>query len=281
MLCAAETVEETIVSILKKQELGGKKLRTELHKKGIDVSSQAVYNALKKLISQEVVLKKRTSYGLNYVWLKRLSMFSQTAGSSEASALFRLQDLHEGDSATYHFKNLNSAGAFWMHVHQILLDSLHPNEVVALYSTNEWTSVVRAPQDIEWAETAAKSDKLTLFAIGKLNPHNKTYRSTYESGNLQISVGNDYGFPIGYYLNVFNDYIVELRVPVAVEERITKAFREHTNPVELHEALVSLNSKSIKIKLVIKKNHAQAKRLFRKVAKDFHIPRQFSSDLLI
>jgi hypothetical protein len=279
MLCATETVEETIVELLRNQEMGGKKLRAELEKKGISVSSQAVYNALKKLTQQEVVLKKRTSYGLNYVWLKRLSAFSKVPSDSESSALFRLEDLHEGDSVTYHFKDLNSAGAFWMHIHQIILDSLMPNEIAALYSTNEWTSVVRAPQDMEWAETAAKSNKLTLFAIGKSNQHNKSYKSKYESGNLIISVGNDYGFPLGYYLNVFNDYIVELIVPSSVEGKITQIFKEITKPADLRSALNAIDSKGLKIKLVIKKNHSQAKRLFRKVAKDFYIPQKYSSPL--
>lgn len=277
MLCAAETVEETIVSILREDVMGGRLLHEELVKRGIHVSSQAVYNALKKLLSQEVVLKKRTIYELNYVWLKRLHRFSRT--DSENSDLFRLDDLEDGDNAIYYFKNLNSAGAFWMHIHQILLDHLNPNQIAVLYSTNEWTSVIRQQQDTEWATTATRSNKLTLFAIGKSNPHNKTYKNQHESGNLQISVGKTYGFPAGYYLNVFNDYIVELIVPSALEEKISKNFQENADSVYLAKLLTGIGASATKVKLIIKRNPNQARKLFRKIAKDFHIPKEYNSPL--
>lgn len=275
MLCATETVEEALVSLLRKGAAGGKQLHAELSKMGIPVSPQAVYNALRKLLIQEVILKKGTIYEINYVWMKRVHRFSRV--ESEASDLFRLQDLENGDSAIYHFKSLNSAGAFWMHIHQILLDQLMPNQVAALYSTNEWTSVIRGPQDKEWATTASRSNKLTLFAIGKSNQHNKTYKRQHEAGNLKIGVGKTYGFPAGYYLNVFNEYVVELSIPSSIEDEITRIFQETSDTSKLKELMISIDSKGSKIRMVIKKNPAQAKRLFRKVAKDFHISKDFQS----
>ncbi len=272
MLCAKETVEEAIISLLRRGESGGKQLRTDLKNRGISVSSQSVYKALKKLIQEEVILKNGTKYGLNYVWLKRLQKFSKPLGGQDFS-LFNPDDLKEGERDIYYFNNLNRAGAFWMHVHQLLLDGLKSREVAVLYSTNEWTSIIRKMEDTEWARTASESDKLTLFAIGQDNYHNRLYKKEHAAANLQINVGQKYNFPVGYYLNVFNDYIVELVLPLSVEEKLGKLFTKPIDKKELNNALEEAGIYSCKVKLVVKRNHKLAQKLFKRISKDFYIPK--------
>lgn len=274
MLCAQENVEESIISLLRKDNSGGKKLQTDLEKMGISVSSQSVYKALKKLIGEEVILKNGTIYGLNYVWLKRLNQFSSPSkGKYEEFLLFKPGDLSEGEQDTYHFNNLNRAGAFWMHIHQILLDDLKPNQVAVLYSTNEWTSIIRKSADSEWAKTAIESSNLTLFAIGQENLQNRAYKNKHSKGNLQINIGKTYNFPTGYYLNVFNDYIVELILPKEVDDKITELFKKHTDKTVLHEMLIEAGVYNCKIKLTVKRNRKKAQRLSKRISKDFYIPR--------
>lgn len=278
MLLAKETVEEAIVTLLRARELKGSQLHAALARRGHTVSYQAVFNALKKLLQQEVVLKKKTYYGLNYVWLKRLAQFSSaTRPAPGVAPLFPIEDMSEGDRVTYNFDNLNKAGAFWMHVHQILLDSLKPRQVAVLYSTVEWTSLVREAQDTEWARTAAKTDKLTLFAIGRANAHDRAYKSQHESGNLIIQVGKSYGFHSGYYLNVFNDFVVELTVPTSVGDQLEALFAAAMDSKVLANNLLDSGLNASPVQLVIKKNHTHAHRLFKKIAKDFYIPRGYSS----
>lgn len=274
MLCARENVEESIISLLRKKNSGGKKIRADLEKMGILVSSQSVYKALKKLIGEEVVLKNGTIYGLNYVWLKRLNQFSSPSkGKSKEFLLFKPGDLLEGEQDTYYFNNLNRAGAFWMHIHQILLDDLKPNQTVVLYSTNEWTSIIRKSADSEWAKTAIENSNLTLFAIGQDNLQNRDYKSKHSKGNLQINVGKTYNFPTGYYLNIFNDYIVELILSKEVDNKITELFKKHTDKIMLYQELVDAGVYNCKIKLSVKRNQKKAQKLFKRISKDFYVPR--------
>lgn len=274
MLCAKETVEEAITILLRTKESGGKQLRSGLKDRGISVSSQSVYKALKKLIGEEVVLKNGTKYGLNYVWLKRLQKFSKPLGDHQDFSLFNPNDLLEGGRDVYYFNNLNRAGAFWMHIHQLLLDRLKPNQVAVLYSTNEWTSIIRKPEDSEWAKTAAESDKLTLFAIGKDNYHNQLYKKEHARDNLQISVGKTYNFPTGYYVNVFDDYVVELFLPVVIDEKLSKIFMKPIDTADLDQILEDAGVYSCKVKLVVKRNHKLAHKLVSKISKDFYIPKK-------
>ncbi|MES2216076.1 MAG: hypothetical protein V4481_02160 [Patescibacteria group bacterium] len=278
MLCAIERVDEAIVSLLREKELKGKELRIRLASQGIQVSSQAVYNALKKLIGEEVVLKKGTLYSLNYVWLKRLNQFSKLP--EVRSTLLDLQSMKEGDKDSYEFNNLNRAAIFWMHIHQILLDSLKSKQIAALYSANEWTSIIRKPGDLEWAKTAIKNDKLTLFAIGQKNQHNIDYKVAQSSGNLQISVGNTFDFAPGYYLNIFNDYVVELVMSDSVGRKLNQIFDESGSSDQLMQKVVDRGLHASKIKLIIRKNHNLAQKLFRRISKDFYIAKEFSSPLL-
>lgn len=278
MLCALERVDESIVSMLREKELKGKELRIRLASKGIRISSQAVYNALKKLIGEEVILKKGTLYSLNYVWLKRINQFSQLP--EVRSTLLDLQNMQEGDKDSYEFNNLNRAAIFWMHIHQILLDSLQPKQIAVLYSANEWTSIIRKPEDLEWAKTAIKADKLTLFAIGQKNKHNSTYKAVQTSGNLQISVGNTFDFPAGYYLNVFNDYVVEFVMLDSVGKKLNQIFNESSDGDQLIQKVIDSGLYTCKVKITIRKNHNLAKKLFKRIAKDFYISKDFSSPLL-
>jgi hypothetical protein len=273
MLCAKETVEEALISLLRTGETGGKQLRADLKNRGLSVSSQSVYKALKKLISEEVVLKNGTIYGLNYVWLKRLQQLAKPSQeTSQNFSLFNPNDLSEGERDVYYFNNLNRAGAFWMHVHQLLLDTLQPKQIAVLYSTNEWTSIVRRREDDEWAQTASQSDNLTLFAIGEDNYHNRLYKKEHFGGNLQISVGKNYGFPVGYYLNVFNDYIVELVLPNLVEEKLSEIFAKPIDDKNLDAMLGEAGVYGCKVKLVVKKNKKLAQKLSKRISKDFYLP---------
>lgn len=270
MLCANQTVEEKIVFLLRKQEVGGRKLHELLAVEGIHVSLQATYNALKKLVSQEVVLKNRTIYSLNYVWLKRLNQFSQAQKQP-----LSFEEMSEGDKYIYHFNDLNKAGAFWMHIHQVLMDTMETNGVVVLYSSNEWTSVIRKNADIEWAAMASNNTRLSLFAIGQKNAHNILYKKEHGSGNLQINIGKSYGFHSGYYLNVFNDYVVELVLPQSVADKINKIFDICKTEQELRSALDEAGVYSCRVSLIVKRNKKQAQKLFKKVAKDFYIAKRF------
>lgn len=281
MLCAEENVEESIISLLKARKSGGKQLRLDLQKIGISVSSQSVYNALKRLVQEEVVIKEGTKYLLNYVWLKRLYRFSEPIKTENQDfSLFNPSDLSEGERDVYQFNNLNRAGVFWMHIHQILLDSLESSQIVVLYSTNEWTSAIRGQADAEWAKTAAKSDKLTLFAVGDNNYQNRNYKKDHTSGNLQINVGKTYGFEKGYYMNVFNDYVVELFIPSLIDEKISEIFNKNIGKEELISAVNESEIYNCKVKLVVRKNRLVAKKLFKRISKDFYIPPMYSSPIL-
>jgi DNA-binding PadR family transcriptional regulator len=270
MLLAEETTEDHVVKILSKEELGGKRVREELKKSGIDISYQAVYKILKKLRKQEVILKNKTKYSINYVWLKRLQLFSSKDKSGSA---FIFQNLREGDKITYQFKDLNRAGSFWMHVFQVFFDQKDIKVAIA-YSPNEWTFVVREEQDVEWASTVRKHpEKITLFALGEKNKHNQEYKQKNNKENLKINVGKTYGFKKGYYFNVFNDYVVEMILPESVDEKISRILESNPRQKDLERLFMDKGILNTKSKLVIKRKKKLADKLYKKITQDFYLPK--------
>lgn len=268
------TKEEQVVFLLKTKEMTGREIFNSMSSKSGPVSRQSIYNILSKLLKQEVVVKQATKYSLNYVWLMRLNEFTNIA---RQKSTFTFHELDEGEKITYRFQNLEKTSTFWMHTFQVLYNRMPLKSAVPIYSSHEWTDIVRPDQDKEWREIVANGPNLVLFSIGDSSKLNKDYAKKYSHKNLVIHSGKTYGFSKGYYLNVFGDYLVEVRVPESLALLMDKLFVKQGDRRALKSSLIFGGLFNKKITLTIRRNKVTAQKLYRRLTKDYFIPKGFRS----
>ena len=258
MIFGKETnVSDKIIELL----ASDKQSADSLHE-SIPVSIQAVYKALRSLISSEVIVKNQQTYELSATWLKKVKE------NLNQSNTFRLEP---GDKISYSFNSITSLDRYWKHINQFATDTL-PNYPIFTYNPFPvwWFLDDIKESQIEYFKNLNKSNHSYFYLLGNNSGFTKKFIQEHKTESTRISHSE-----ITYFKNknitVISDYIITTTLPSGYRNIISDFFTSEKFLNKNLQAELQHRGK-LKIKLGIENNKLKAKKIRKQIAKDFYVP---------
>ncbi|OGI84031.1 hypothetical protein A2997_00520 [Candidatus Nomurabacteria bacterium RIFCSPLOWO2_01_FULL_36_10b] len=243
-------------------------------------TKQAVYKVLRGLRDNEVIVQRREEVMISNVWLGKISDFIETTQMhylSSAQLSHQRPDsnflsLKEKEKISYTFKTFETTDIFWAHAFNILTtvsSSLFP---VGLYNPHEWFILTRPESELFIFDNMKKENKSIMILAGGTTPLDIFVKKYFDATHKRYFACPDKLFPKrNYYVNVFDDFIIEVWLDHKISERIDNFYNTTTtfNDIE-REKLLDITRAKGRNKLVISRNKAKADKL-RKVFKKYFV----------
>ncbi len=277
-LFPAPGISEKIVVFLKNGPHSVADLCVELKKSGVSVSIQGVYKALRKMKTQGIVILHKKQVVLDRTWLQKIERFTLI---SEQSYKTPRQDsghfLHmsDGDKITYSFKDPLQADVFNNHILYILFDAFPKLDSWFAYSTHHWFMIARKEEELALMKHMNSKGIKYIFTAGNSTELDKSVRKYFDGTYSKYHTRDeplfkDKNYYLGLVINVFGDYIIEVKHDVTTAKKIDAFYKNNKviNAEKVQE-LKDIVSKQSKNTLSISKNSKKAEQLRKMFSKNF------------
>ena len=251
-----------LIAILKKQRPG--------------TTKQGVYNALRALKRDEVVVTHKKQASLNLAWVNKISAFTSQAQNFYLEGRLDsvcLKILEQGGKIQYFFKNPTLTDAFWCHAIYILLESVTSGQPVYLYNPHCWVYITRPESERGLRDYIINKKIQYLVAVHGKYPLDKYIINEFNGESSQYYMSETLPFkPDNYYFNVIGDYLIEVWEDHKLTTKIENLYKRITIVTEKEiEELKKIVKSSGRTKLVISKNPNKIQKYKRIFEKHFFI----------
>lgn len=273
MFTKGQKIEDIIIECLVSGPQETASLLEAINVKRSGTTKQAVYKALRHLRSDEVVVQTRGEVALSSIWLKKLADFTEQARlnySMNDQPSLDFLALKNGEKIVYWFKSFEATDIFWGHAFDILLDNTPKSAPVFIYNPHEWFLLARPESEIflfnrfktinrKLFLIAGNRDALDVDAAKYFDNETTSY---YASPEVLFEKSN-------YYVNVFNDYLIEVLLDPKVSELIDQFYKKTTSLTDAAKSeLLDIIKRKGRNKLVIYRNERKAQKInniFKKI----------------
>lgn len=270
-----DSIEACIINEIKDGGKTAMQIVAILISKNKKVTKQAIYQVLRKLKKEEVVVVFRKRVTLSQLWLDKMITFFESASSiTNKKVREPFLNLTEGDSITYSFKTPYLTDQFWGHAFLLLVATTSANDPVYIYNPHQWFMITRYESELALIKQIESYKKIGIFLIGNQDPIDLYIKKYFSNRNVQY-YNKQISLPYNYYMNIFEDYILE----VWLDKKLTKEIDDwYKNNKEINtkntEELTVIVHKSGRNKMRISRNKKRAFRLKKLFAKDFYISKK-------
>ncbi len=277
LLSKKQSIEDLIIEILAKNPYTeGPDLVLLISKIRPNTTKQAVYAALKSLTESETVAKVATKYFLSRIWLQKVYDLFEIQKKKEliSEALFSLQD---GESINYRFPSLLDCDMYWAHVYNLLTDWIQFNIPVFMWNPHEIFVIGRKNIESYIFINFPKKNKYCYFVTRGNTKLDQQFKRNWANTHISINTNDIIALPDNTYINVFDDFIIEVFFDDRLVKRIEHLYQkvEKLSSKDIHEFEELFKAKyPVRLKISRKKKKAQL--LHKKLAKDFFIPKHLT-----
>ncbi len=261
-----QIIEELVLKALASKALTGEPLLIEAQKLKPGFTKQALYQLLRKLMDREIVVKHGKQFSLSQIWILKMNDFFAAAqkrygiGEQGGNDFLALSD---GDKISYSFKSPAEADKFWGHAFNILAGGIK-NEPLYIYNPHEWFFFARKEsEEFLFKELQNKNQQVWLLCGGTtaLDKYTAKY---FDGKTLQYYMTDEEIFEArNYYLNIFNDYIIEARLDEKTAEKVDRFYQETPSWNESTETKLFTLVSEGKTQITISRNKKKADKLKR------------------
>jgi hypothetical protein len=267
-----KTVDEMLVTLLAVRPYSkGPALVSAVATARRGVTKQAVYAALRSLRVLGVVGKNKEGYFLNTVWMSKVvSMFDSVA----QSALDPVLSLNLRSRVSYTFTDLITCDQYWSHIFSVLFAQLPAGRGVFVWNPHEW--FVLGNESVERSVFASmeKSNKKAFYSIGGSTQLDIKFKQGWENKAVSISVGSGDVFAETKYINVFDEYVIEVTIPADMAKNIEKFYVRGADDEKARQEFKRIVSNRGTVRMVIERNIDKAAKLRKKIGADFLVPEE-------
>lgn len=270
-------IEEYIIEILDSGSLSGPRLLEVINTKQINISKQALYKALRKLLKNEIINKTGGYYSLNRTWLRKIYDFGKRhIYETSKIEVANILDFEDGDSVTYKFKNPFTMDITWGHLYDIIYEQCYKHQALLNYHPHEWLMLSRRETEVYFLDRFNKDKKVILFNIGGNTELDKQFKKKFETEYVKINTGISYNLKNNQYLSVVGDYVFEITTDLKFEERVQKFFIENEKIDGIaQKQIAAISKQKYKSKIKLSRNKKKADAWRKKFKKDFYIPHPY------
>ncbi len=262
-----ESIEDMVVRILSDKSLSVKGLKILLAKDEENITIQGIYKILRLLIQKEVVIKQGNIYSLSEEWRNGvIDLLNKKSRSLKLS---------EGEKIVFDFNSLAHLDQQWKNIILPLHDR-YPDMPIFFYNPHEtWIHLgdSRKKSEYEYYDSFLKNKNYGFALFGGKTIHDIKIKKELQSDYLQIALGIEY-FSKNEYPTIFADYIVTTKLSSKLAEEIEHIYQTSIDTAELESRLQKMGIEKKKVKLIIERDKEKAKKLRKKLSKEFFVPRE-------
>ncbi|HVX90151.1 MAG TPA: hypothetical protein VHC20_00670, partial [Candidatus Paceibacterota bacterium] len=225
-------------------------------------SLRAVYKAVDHLIEAGVLLKVRQRVMVDQEWAREVS----TKLAPPLSA-----PLGPGEKAIYTFTSIAHLDAFWKTI-VLQLEAYEQDGLVMFYNPHNFWAYVperRESEDAYYRHFSA-SKIHAFFTIGGETAADMQFKRAYQDDFFQVDARNMPGYARNVHLTVMGDYLITVRLPKALADRIDRLYETGRPIEELLPAIMETCQSPGNIRFVLEHNPQKVKKLRRPLSLNFY-----------
>lgn len=268
------TIEARIVEILRGGSINTTKLIEMIKKLRPGTPKQSVYLALRKLKKKEVVAISGKLVSLHEMWVIKMRNFFAKAGHGQSeSTEINLINLEEKERVSYTFKSLLNLDMFWAHAFSSLMNGMKAEESMLVYNPHQWFLLIREKSETEIIKEAKKRKISWLQLVGRATTMDKEIRKYFDNQYTRSHLLEREIFPENYYVNCFNDLLIEVWIDEKAAEKIDQIYNKNKISVErvISELQEIIKDKNYEHKMRISRNSKKTEKIKRMFEKYFII----------
>ncbi len=272
ILANKQSIEDIIIEKLAKNPyIDGVSLVSLVQNVRPKTTKQAVYTALAYLKKNEIVAKIKNKYFLTRIWLSKVNHLFKNKEQFARDAIF---DLGEGESISYHFPSVFTCDTYWAHIFNLLIEWIPKDRPVFVWNPHEWFTIGRNDVEKNIFKEYQVQNKRGYYLIQGKKELDKEFAKTWKNDHVSITIGDRTSFPHNYYLNVFDDFIIEVYLDMKLANKIEEFYSIHTKLTsENIIAFENLIKEKYPVRMKISRKKNKALILRKKLSKPFFIPK--------
>ncbi len=270
MLFPTSPLSQAVIQALSLRSMKGPEIIAHIDKQYPGITRQAVYQALRVLLKEELVIKNNTFFEINRLWAYKLRSLSDSILGPASVSSSVITSMQEGDRLSYYFKDIYQSDIVWGNIADILLDNLGSEVPIVMYFPHEWFLIAREKSESQLFRRYGEVEKTLLIAIGGQTPLDTLVQKEWNGEYVHVNTGTKYNFKENYYLNIYGDYIIEVTTPLTISNALEVVYRSTKviTPVIRNE-ITRIVQQPHRTKFLLSKNKKRAEMLRKKTAKDF------------
>lgn len=261
-----ESLEDKIVRYLLIKEQTVKSLKKELKIEKISVTIQALYKILRSLIDQEIVIKQGFTYFIMEEWKNNILYILNISNNKF--------ELNEGEKVTLELTSLIHLEQQWKNI-ILPLERIYPKYPIFFYSYHYiwiYLSESRKKSELNYFSSFIKNKNHAFSLIGSSNNYDVEVKKKLQNEFVHWAVGTEY-FLKTDYPTIFGDYIITTRLSKQLVYEIEECYKKSINLTDFEIKIQKIGIEKKNVKLVIEHNVSKAKKLRKKLSKEFFVPK--------
>lgn len=273
-----ENLKDHIVSLLQYGPKEATGLIEAMKKTRPGTTKQGVYDALRVLQAQEVVVKSKKTVSLSAPWLTKAERFvaqSLKKTVHDSSGSWPISHLADGESMRYSFKTFWQMNHYDNHVAVALLQLLPPDVPAFYYNQREIFIYKTKEGEDELVLDFTKDQRQVCILFGNTSEFDKQVMREHDSPLLQYHflkkplIANQQ-----QYFGILGDFVTEYRLDLGLVRAIDRFYKTHN---EYNASAVRDLQKIMHLpgrhRFKISRNEKRAKMLRKKIEKYFYFPK--------
>lgn len=237
-----------------------------LDTQNISPTVQGVYKSLRELMTDDIVVKQKQTYSISNVW--RNKVVKLVSGRSAFS-------LSAGEEVIYRFQKLEHLDMFWKHSMQDIQDTYRDFPIFHALPHNFWYYVPgRKESEEEYYSDFEHRETHAYSIIGGKTIHDTLIKQNYTHPFHQYELYAEYPFSRRDHLSIIGPYIITTRVSSTLTRVVDHVYNIAKTEKELSELLRNKFAKPGATIMTVEHNETKAKKLRKRMAKDFYVPRE-------
>lgn len=272
ILGSQKTSEDLVVELLSGGGQTGKAIFLHLNKIK-KISKQSVYERLRALTDQDIVLKTKTKYFLNNAWVNDIQkMFNS----------YNAPVLKEGESISYSFNNLSKLNTHWKHLFYSY-NSIHPSIPAFSYDKHPFWEHLSSEEEnkVKYQRLFKEDKQIVFFLIGSENKMDIEFKTRNQDTFYRINCISTNKLNDRDFIMVFGETVMTTRVPQGFIDQISELYNKEVSLQTLRTQVKELVELVTHATLKIEHNKEKAAKYKRTILKDFLITPELKKKLNI
>lgn len=263
-----KTIHDYIVELLLKEKVSDfEKIQSFLENEHKQVTIQGIYKSLRELLSEKIIVKHKKSYSINNIWKDKLTKLL-----SKNEYHFNLL---EKETVTYSFKTISQVDIFWKHTLNEIRKEVDNFPIFDFCPHNFWILLPNIQEsEEEYYSFFLENEISRFFLIGGETAHDLSFKKSTTDIYQKIHCDENTSFNRRDHITIYKDYIITIRISLRLAKEMDSVYKEINQEPLLVSKLVKMVKNQGNIKMTIEKDFEKAKKLRKRIAKDFYISRE-------
>lgn len=271
MLCSEKKslADELIEILATKGHCTAYELRDEVLERSRSFTIQAVYQELRKLYGQGVVVKVKDTYMLRLSWVEKFLMLGEQLNNNYVEhSPYEHMIPEEGKTLEFKIRSLQRTARVLIRLLSTILHN-NPNAIIYQHLQHVWFHLAYEDETryIEILKNGGHQYNMCTVYNTFLD---RMYKRTFPDMPGRVINGDTPLSEKKSYTTVVGDYVMRLYIEQRLKRDLSDLFHTTENASDISPGLITeLMTRMSTIRITLERNEAKAKKLMQKMAEFF------------